>query len=76
MKYVLKFKDATIRAGGRKVLVVQAGEDFRPDRLEVPPDLAPDFEIEGIRVGEKVQLPASGCSGKGMSAIMFASGGW
>jgi hypothetical protein len=73
MKHVLKFKDATIRSGGRKVLVVQAGEDFRPNRLEVPPDLAPDFEIEGIRVGEKVQLPASGCSGKGMSAIMFAS---
>ena len=73
MKYILNFKDATIRAGGRKVLVVQVGGDFRPNRLEVPPDLAPDFEIDGIRVGEKDQFPVPGCAGKGMSAILFAS---
>ena len=73
MKYILNFKDTTIGAGDYKVLVVQAGGDFRPNRLEVPPDLAPDFEIEGIRVGEKDQFPVSSCSDKGMSAILFAS---
>ena len=72
MRYTLNFKDATIRAGGHKVLVAQAGTDFRPDRLEVPPDLAPDFEIDGIRVGEKDQLPVS-VPGMGTSAIMFAA---
>ena len=54
-------------------MVVQVGGDFRPNRLEVPPDLAPDFEIDGIRVGEKDQFPVPGCAGKGMSAILFAS---
>jgi hypothetical protein len=72
MKYTLNFKDTTIRAGGHKILVTQAGTDFRPDRLEVPPDLAPDFEIDGIRVGEKDQLPVS-VPGMGTSAIMFAA---
>jgi hypothetical protein len=72
MKYTVMFKDTKIRAGGHKILVSQTTADFWPNRLEVPPDLAPDFEIDGIRVGEKDQLPVP-APGVGTSAIMFAA---
>ena len=72
MQCKLKFKDATIGPGARRILAARTRMAFRPSRLEVPPDLAPGFEIEGILVGAKDQLPGL-APGRGLPAIMFAA---
>ena len=72
MQCNLKFKDATIGPGARRILAARTRVAFRPGRLVVPLDLAPGFEIEGILVGAKDQLPGL-APGRGLPAIMFAA---
>jgi len=57
----------TVEGYGSTNIIVQPQCHFRPERLEIPPEVAPDFLLTDIKVGKNSQLVSTGA----LPAVMF-----
>jgi hypothetical protein len=65
--YVLGFGSSTVKGEGMLVVSVRPSVAFRPSRVVIPQDIAKNFLVTSLKIGEAEQLSSVGAT----PAVLF-----